>query len=101
MICDIHIMTKVAFITGLTGQDGSYLAEFLLEKNYSVHGLIRRSSSINTNRIEHIFNHPQLKLHYGDLTDGTCLFNILSSIRVKYADVMEVLEIYNLVIIKL
>jgi GDPmannose 4,6-dehydratase len=89
-------MTKVAFITGITGQDGSYLAEFLLEKNYSVHGLIRRSSSINTNRIEHIFHHPQLKLHYGDLTDGTCLFNILSSIRMKYSEDMEVLEIYNL-----
>jgi GDPmannose 4,6-dehydratase len=92
----IYIMTKVAFITGITGQDGSYLAEFLLEKNYSVHGLIRRSSSMNTNRIEHVFNHPQLKLHYGDLTDGTCLFNILSFIRTKYSEDMEVLEIYNL-----
>ena len=56
---NIHInMVKVAFITGITGQDGSYLAEFLLEKGYIVHGLVRRSSSINTQRIESIFSHP-------------------------------------------
>ena len=71
----IFIM-DVCFITGICGQDGSYLAEFLLEKNYIVYGLIRRSSSINTMRIEHIFKHPNLKLCYGDLTDGSCLFYI-------------------------
>jgi GDP-D-mannose dehydratase len=59
-------MTRVAFITGITGQDGSYLAELLLEKNYAVWGILRRSSNINTNRIEHIFN--KLILRYGDLT---------------------------------
>ena len=85
---------KIAFITGITGQDGSYLAELLLEKNYIVHGLIRRSSSINTNRIEHIFNNQNLKLHYGDLSDGSCLFMCLSNIKESYD--FEVLEIYNL-----
>jgi len=88
-------ITKVAFITGITGQDGSYLAELLLEKNYAVHGLIRRSSSINTGRIDHIFNHPKLKLHYGDMTDGTCLTNCLFTIRSKYPH-MSRLEVYNL-----
>jgi GDPmannose 4,6-dehydratase len=86
---------KIAFITGITGQDGSYLAELLLEKNYKVHGLIRRSSSINTQRIEHIFSNSNLKLHYGDLTDGSCLFMCLSNIKNTYPD-MKVLEIYNL-----
>lgn len=85
----------IAFITGITGQDGSYLAELLLEKGYNVHGLVRRSSSINTNRVEHIFNHPNLKLHYGDLTDGSCLFNCLNNIKMKYPN-MTRLEIYNL-----
>ena len=66
---------KIAFITGITGQDGSYLTELLLEKGYEVHGLIRRSSSFNTERIDHIYQdphspHPKLFLHYGDLTDG-------------------------------
>lgn len=77
---------KVALITGVTGQDGSYLAEFLLEKGYEVHGIIRRSSSINTNRIDHIFEN--VKLHYGDLTDST---NIVSVIQLVQPD-----EIYNL-----
>ena len=86
---------NVAFITGITGQDGSYLAELLLEKNYMVHGLIRRSSSINTNRIDHIFQNPNLKLHYGDLTDGTCLTSCLSNIRNTYPT-MNRFEIYNL-----
>jgi len=85
----------VALITGITGQDGSYLAELLLEKNYRVHGLIRRSSSINTGRIEHIFKDPRLKLHYGDLTDSSCLVSILSNIKKNYIG-MEKLEIYNL-----
>ena len=84
---------KRALITGITGQDGSYLAELLLEKNYEVHGIIRRSSSFNTNRIEHIyqdFHNPdaRLFLHYGDLTDGTTLRRILEAVKP--------LEIYNL-----
>jgi GDPmannose 4,6-dehydratase len=84
---------KIAFITGITGQDGSYLAELLLEKNYIVHGLIRRSSSINTHRIEHIFHN--LKLHYGDMTDGASLYKVLNDIKNLYPE-MERLEIYNL-----
>lgn len=79
---------KTALITGITGQDGSYLAELLLEKGYMVHGIIRRSSSINTGRIDHIYNHPNLKLHYGDVTDSLSVMNILK----KY----EPDEIYNL-----
>ena len=79
-------MTKVALITGITGQDGSYLAELLLEKGYEVHGIVRRCSLINTHRIDHIY--PQLKLHYGDLTDAT---NIISIIKQVEPD-----EIYNL-----
>ena len=88
-------MSRVAFITGITGQDGSYLAELLLEKGYFVHGLIRRSSLINTDRIEHIFSNSRLKLHYGDMTDGACLYSCLSQIKSTYLD-MTVLEIYNL-----
>ena len=70
--------TKTAFITGVTGQDGSYLAELLLNKGYEVHGLIRRSSSFNTSRIDHIYQdahelNPELFLHYGDLIDGVGL----------------------------
>jgi len=86
---------RSALITGITGQDGSFLAELLLEKKYVVHGLIRRSSSINTNRIEKIFINKNLKLHYGDLTDSSCLVAILSSIKNQYPE-MERLEIYNL-----
>jgi len=86
---------KIAFITGITGQDGSYLAELLLEKGYMVHGLMRRCSSINTHRIEHIFHDKNLFLHYGDLTDSSCLSSILSNIKQKYTNI-EVLEIYNL-----
>ena len=85
----------IAFITGITGQDGSYLAELLLSKNYIVHGLIRRSSTINTARIEHIFNNKNLKLHYGDITDSSCLEKILNLIKNTYPDI-ERLEIYNL-----
>jgi GDPmannose 4,6-dehydratase len=86
-------MSKVAFITGITGQDGSYLAELLLEKEYTVYGLLRRSSSINTFRIDHIFN--KLKLRYGDMTDSTCLISILANIKTEQPD-MNRLEIYNL-----
>ena len=88
-------MTKVAFITGITGQDGSYLAELLLEKKYFVHGLIRRSSLINTSRIDHIFSNKNLTLHYGDVTDGACLYSSLANIKNLYHN-MTVLEIYNL-----
>ena len=77
---------KVALITGITGQDGSYLAEFLLSKGYQVHGIMRRSSMINTDRIDHIFN--RIKLHYGDLSDSS---NIIRIIRDVHPD-----EIYNL-----
>ena len=86
---------RVAFITGITGQDGSYLTELLLEKKYKVHGLIRRSSSINTHRIDHIFSNNNLKLHYGDMTDGASLYKILNEIKNLYPD-MERLEVYNL-----
>lgn len=86
-------MSKVAFITGITGQDGSYLAELLLEKHYIVYGLLRRSSSINTFHIDNIFN--KLKLRYGDMTDSTCLISILANIKTEQPD-MDRLEIYNL-----
>jgi GDPmannose 4,6-dehydratase len=86
---------NIGFITGITGQDGSYLAELLLEKGYIVHGLIRRVSNINTQRIEHIFKNPNLKLHYGDLTDGASLYKILNDIKKNYPE-MSKLEIYNL-----
>jgi GDPmannose 4,6-dehydratase len=79
-------LTKIAFITGVTGQDGSYLAELLLEKGYEVHGLIRRSSSFNTSRIDHIYqdphsSKPKLFLHYGDLTDGINMTNLIHKIQ--------------------
>ena len=79
-------MKNIALITGITGQDGSYLAEFLLGKGYEVHGILRRSSSFNTKRIDHIFHRVQL--HYGDMTDGSSLTSIISKIRPT--------EIYNL-----
>jgi GDPmannose 4,6-dehydratase len=86
-------MNRVALITGITGQDGSYLAELLLEKGYYVWGIIRRSSNINTNRIEHIFE--RLILRYGDLTDSSNLFNILTEIKNTYP-ALDRLEVYNL-----
>jgi len=84
---------KVALITGITGQDGSYLAEFLLEKGYEVHGIKRRTSSFNTQRIDHIFQdphdkNPNLYLHYGDLTDSSNLTRILKEVEPD--------EVYNL-----
>jgi GDPmannose 4,6-dehydratase len=79
---------KVALITGITGQDGSYLAELLLSKGYEVHGIIRRSSSINTGRIDHIYNNPDLHLHYGDVTDSLSVMNVLKK--------HNPCEIYNL-----
>ena len=77
---------KVALITGITGQDGSYLAELLLEKGYEVHGIVRRSSLINTHRIDHIYK--DIHLHYGDLTDATNLIGVIKKV--------EPHEIYNL-----
>jgi GDPmannose 4,6-dehydratase len=88
-------MTRIALITGITGQDGSYLAELLLNKDYYVHGLIRRASLINTTRIDHIFKNEKLRLHYGDMTDGACLYSCLAQIKNTYSDI-EVIEIYNL-----
>ena len=83
---------KVALITGITGQDGSYLAEFLLKKNYIVHGVIRKSSSFNTSRIDHIYvdphNNTNFFLHYGDLTDTNSVYNIINKIKPN--------EVYNL-----
>ena len=83
---------KIALITGITGQDGSYLAELLLKKNYIVHGLIRKSSSFNTKRIDHIYvdrhNKTNFFLHYGDLTDSNSIYNLIHRIKPT--------EIYNL-----
>ena len=79
-------MSKVALITGITGQDGSYLAELLLEKGYEVHGIVRRASLINTDRIDHIYEN--LRLHYGDLTDALSIINLIKDIEPD--------EIYNL-----
>lgn len=86
-------MAKVALITGITGQDGSYLAELLLQKGYTVHGLVRRASSFNTGRIEHLYQDPhepdaRLHLHYGDLADGSRLIFLLERIQPQ--------EVYNL-----
>src|SRR6478735_11653147 len=86
-------MAKKALITGITGQDGSYLAELLLGKGYEVHGLIRRASTFNTTRIEHLYQDPhdpdaRLFLHYGDLSDGARLVTLLHEIRPD--------EVYNL-----
>ena len=84
---------KKAIITGITGQDGSYLAELLLDKGYEVHGIRRRASSFNTGRIDHLYRDPhdptaQLILHYGDMTDSTCLVRIIELVQPD--------EIYNL-----
>jgi len=79
---------KIAFCAGVTGQDGSYLAELLLEKGYIVHAIIRRSSTFNTERIEHLMNYERLHLHHGDITDPTNIMRLLSEIKPD--------EIYNL-----
>jgi len=86
---------KLALITGITGQDGSYLSELLLEKNYIVWGIIRRASDINTHRIDHLRSNSNLILKYGDLTDSSNLLNIVYDIKHSYPN-MERLEIYNL-----
>src|SRR5690242_19669365 len=84
---------KTALITGITGQDGAYLADFLLTKDYIVHGIKRRSSLFNTDRIDHLYQHPHISqrnfiLHYGDLTDSTNLIRIIQHVQPD--------EIYNL-----
>ena len=84
---------KVALITGVTGQDGSYLAELLLEKGYEVHGVKRRASSLNTQRIDHIYQDPheknyKFRLHYGDITDSSSVYSIIKKVKPD--------EIYNL-----
>jgi len=86
---------KIALITGVNGQDGSYLAELLLDKGYDVWGVARRASDINTQRIEHLYSNKKLFLRYGDMTDGINLVNILYEIKTTYPD-MDRLEIYNL-----
>ena len=86
---------KVALITGVTGQDGSYLSELLLDKGYYVYGIVRRSSLINTKRINHIYDNKNFKLVYGDLSDTPCFVNILTTIKCLHTD-LEVLEVYNL-----
>ena len=79
---------KTALISGITGQDGSYLTELLLEKNYKVHGIVRRSSSFNTGRIDHLYDHPNLRFHFGDMTDGSSLLYVIQKTQPD--------EIYNL-----
>lgn len=89
----VYSSMKTALITGITGQDGAYLAEFLLKKGYQVHGIKRRSSLFNTDRIDHLYQDPHLPdinmtLHYGDLTDSTNLIRIVQEVQPD--------EIYNL-----
>ena len=86
-------MPKTAFVTGISGQDGAYLSKFLIEKGYEVHGIKRRASSLNTQRIDHIYEDPHIDdqnflLHYGDLTDSSNLTRILSEVQPD--------EVYNL-----
>src|SRR5246127_4873888 len=88
-----QIMPKTALITGITGQDGSYLAEFLLGKGYEVHGIKRRSSLLNTDRIDHLYQDPHVRnrkfiLHFGDLSDSCSLLHIVQKVQPD--------EIYNL-----
>ena len=92
---------KVSLLTGITGQDGAYLSELLLSKGYIVWGIIRRSSSINTARIDHLYENPNLILKYGDLSDSSCISSILNEIKQKYFsstinEKEDRLEIYNL-----
>lgn len=94
-------MSKVALITGVTGQDGSFLTELLLDKGYIVWGIIRRSSNINTQRIDHIYDNPNLILRYGDLSDSSCISSIVNEIKQKYFsstinEQEDRFEIYNL-----
>ena len=86
---------RIALITGITGQDGSYLSEILLDKNYIVWGIVRRVSSINTKRINHLFDNSNFILKYGDLSDTISIIEILNEIKIRYNN-LERLEIYNL-----
>ena len=86
---------KVALITGITGQDGSYLTELLLEKEYHVWGIVRRASDINTHRIDHLYSNKNLIIKYGDMTDGSNLLHIMYEIKETYPNI-DKLEIYNL-----
>lgn len=87
---------KVAFITGITGQDGSYLAELLLEKGYHVWGTCRRASNFNTQRIEHLYYHDRLTIRYGDMTESSNLLQLMYQIKDTYKDNLDRLEVYNL-----
>lgn len=101
-ICSVFcvVMTserRLALITGITGQDGSYLAELLIEKDYKVYGLVRRHSSINTQRIDHLYENSNLRLLYGDMTDQTSLFNVFNTIFTENRESgFDRLEVYNL-----
>ena len=86
---------NIALITGITGQDGSYLAELLLQKKYIVYGIIRRASDINTQRIDHLYNNKNLELRYGDLCDSLNILKIIEEIKGKYRNMIR-LEVYNL-----
>tara|TARA_Y100000992_G_scaffold300862_1_gene270428 strand:+ start:1705 stop:2733 length:1029 start_codon:yes stop_codon:yes gene_type:complete len=86
---------RIALITGITGQDGSYLAELLLEKKYIVYGIIRRASNINTQRIDHLYDNENLELRYGDLCDSLNILKILEEIKETYKTLQR-LEVYNL-----
>ena len=88
-------MTRVALISGVAGQDGSYLADFLLTKNYQIWGIVRKSSAVVKQNINHLLKDPNVTLRYGDLTDGNGLANIIREIKDKYDD-LERLEVYNL-----
>ena len=84
---------NIALITGITGQDGAYLAEFLLDRGYEVHGIKRRSSSFNTNRVDHLYRDPHLEkvkffMHFGDMTDATNLIRLVQTVKPT--------EVYNL-----
>ena len=88
---------KVAFITGVTGQDGAYLSEFLLKKGYQVHGLKRRSSLLNTDRIDHLYQDPHIEnrnffLHYGDMTDSTNLIRLINEIQQSRINIFHTIK---------
>ena len=93
----IKKIMKIGFITGINGQDGSYLSEFLLEKGYWVYGIIRRMSHINTTRIDHLREHARFKIFYGDLTDAGCLVSVLRKVLGGHSgEEIERFEVYNL-----
>jgi GDPmannose 4,6-dehydratase len=89
-------MVRISLISGATGQDAAYLIELLLKKKYIVYGIIRRCSNINTQRIDHLYDNPNLILRYGDMTDSSNIVNILLEIKNKYTDTLDRLEIFHL-----